>query len=500
MIRSWRFWVLVTLLVGPVAAYATLGMLWLREHGWIYVFGAFSAWVFAGTLFYVLGVRWTKSGDSLLPPIDWNSPRTFVKMDQQAWPLVEAEADRGEDLALERLTQIDTYIDTGKRLAARLAAHYHPLSTDPIEHVPVAHMLTAIELAADDLAALCREVPGGDMVTPAHWKKAVQAAGFFSKANEIYGYLLPLFQPANGLMRLGAQKLVAGPAWKNMQRNALRWFYRAYVNRLGTHLIELYSGRLAIGADRYRKITRKRGGKTAEIEGPGALEIAVVGARDSGRTTLIAALEQARAEGLATLRGRLEADGFDESLADLFAAAHFEETTGYTIHDGGETARDRSTRRHAVKEAAQTDFALLVIDARRDDVTPEVRFAEEWAAYFTKNGTWDVPPLVAVLAGADRPSEEGSNGGPGIAIKARVEAVRKALPPSVLAVVAATSEPGANDRLMAGLAPLLAPAEKVSINRHLRELTGRSKARQLFGQVGKQGKRLFQNLREARKH
>ena len=42
-----------------------------------------------------------------------------------------------------------------------------------------------------------------------------------------------------------------------MQQNMLRWFYQAYVNRLGAHLIELLSGRLAIGADQYRRLTRQ---------------------------------------------------------------------------------------------------------------------------------------------------------------------------------------------------------------------------------------------------
>src|SRR5690349_20023307 len=104
------------------------------------------------------------------------------------------------------------------------------------------------------------------MVTPAHWKRAVQAAGYFQKANEIYGYLLPIFQPLGGLVRLGTQKLMVQPAWRNMQQNVLRWFYRAFVNRLGTHLIELYSHRLAIGPDHYRKLTRRRfSGKAAEL-------------------------------------------------------------------------------------------------------------------------------------------------------------------------------------------------------------------------------------------
>src|SRR5262249_31637080 len=137
------------------------------------------------------------------------------------------------------------------------AAHYHPLPHDPIEHVPIVDLLTALELAAEDLAELCRQVPGGDLFTPAHWKGAVKAAGYLQRANDIYTYLLPLFQPMTGLVRLGTQKLMVQPAWRGAQQTLMRWFFRAYVNRLGTHLIELYSGRLAIGADQYRKLTRK---------------------------------------------------------------------------------------------------------------------------------------------------------------------------------------------------------------------------------------------------
>ena len=160
---------------------------------------------------------------------------------------------------METLSGFDIYIETGRKLARRLAEHYHPLSNDPIEHVPVVELLTALELAAEDLNHLCRQIPGGDLVTAAHWKRAVQAAGYIQKANDIYGYLLPIFNPVTGLARLGTQQWMVKPAWKNMQQNVLRWFYRAYVNRLGTHLIELYSGRLAIGAEQYRKLTRKIG-------------------------------------------------------------------------------------------------------------------------------------------------------------------------------------------------------------------------------------------------
>src|SRR5262249_4631950 len=149
--------------------------------------------------------------------------------------------------------------NTGQRLAERLAAHYFPSASNPVERVPVVELLTALELAAEDLRGLCREVPGGDLITPGHFQQAVQAAGFLQKANEIYTFLLPGLGPVRGLVRLGSQKGIGAPAWKNAQRSAMLWFYRAYVNRLGVHLIELYSGRLAIGADAYRAITRRGG-------------------------------------------------------------------------------------------------------------------------------------------------------------------------------------------------------------------------------------------------
>ena len=189
----------------PDWVYVFFGVLWLASRGWA-LYG-FAAWTAAALLFGFLSVRWTrvKGRDAVLPPIDWEVPRTFVPFDQQAWKLVEEEADAGDLQPMATLTEIDTYLDTGKRLARRLAAHYHPLSTDPIDHVPIVQVLTALELAAEDLGGLCREVPGGDMLTPSFWKKAVQAAGFFSKANQIYGYLLPIFTPTTGLVRLGAQ-------------------------------------------------------------------------------------------------------------------------------------------------------------------------------------------------------------------------------------------------------------------------------------------------------
>ncbi|HMB04770.1 MAG TPA: GTPase, partial [Isosphaeraceae bacterium] len=360
MFRNWRAWVLIVLLVGPVLVYLGFGALWLMERGWLLIAGAL--WVASGIVFAFLASRWTESTRPLLPPLDWDAPKTFSPFDHEAWKLVEEESEKGDAFSMEALSGFDVYMETGRRLSRRLAEHYHPLSSNPIAHVPVVELLTALELAAEDLNRLCRQIPGGDLITPAHWKTAVQAAGYIQKANDIYSYLLPIISPTTGLARLGAQQLMVKPAWKNMQQNVLRWFFRAFVNRLGTHLIELNSGRLAIGTDQYRKLTRKSAREVHAVDGElAALTVAVAGARDAGKTRLIEAIEQARSGDLTLVKARLESAGLDEALIERLKTARWVEVPSYTATPVGETARDRSTRRAAVEAAVESDLLILVV-------------------------------------------------------------------------------------------------------------------------------------------
>jgi len=194
-IRQWRVWILVLLLIGPVLIYVGLGMLWLWQRGWIVATIAAMLWILAGVIFSVLAARWTKTANPIMPPLDWDSPQTFSPRDRDAWKLVQSEADQGEMLPYDALLGGDIYIETGRRLLNRLAAHYHPNAASPLEDVPVVELLTAFELASEDLAALCRGVPGGDLTTMSHWRRAVQVAGYITRANDLYSYLLPFLNP-----------------------------------------------------------------------------------------------------------------------------------------------------------------------------------------------------------------------------------------------------------------------------------------------------------------
>jgi uncharacterized protein len=511
VLKNWRAWVLLILLVGPFVAYIGFGALWLKEHRWLLY--ATSIWIASGIVFAVLAARWTKSHHTLLPPLDWDAPHTFTPFDRQAWDLVQEEAHKGETVTIDELSTFDIYMTTGRRLARRLAAHYHPLSNDPIEHVPVVELLTALELAADDLNRLCRQVPGGDLVTPSHWKRAVQAAEYINWASDIYTYLLPIFQPVTGLVRLGTQKLMVRPAWKNMQQNLLRWFYEAFVNRLGTHLIELYSGRLAIGFEQYRKLT----GRHAHVDThgetkPPALTIAVAGARESGKSQLIEAFEKLRTGDPGIVKAHLQGIGFNEGLIDRFQTARWVEVPGYTVTRGKESARDRSTRRAAVLAAVEADLLLLAIEGTREDTETEVKFAQEWDRWYLEHPGYEIPPALAVVTGADRPEWDGewkpphdwARGGSAreVAVRARLDALRATLPPTITNVVAVglgrEQSFGTAEPLMLALASVLHRAERAALIRYFQRASTRSTASRLVAQVGQHGRRLWNNLKTGR--
>ena len=103
---------------------------------------------------------------------------------------------------MEALIGADLYIDTGRRAAQAAGRFYHPDASDPLDQVPLIELLTALELAAEDLAKLSRQVPGGDLITLSHWRRAVQMAGYISKANDIYA-----------MSRRSSTRSAAWPGW-----------------------------------------------------------------------------------------------------------------------------------------------------------------------------------------------------------------------------------------------------------------------------------------------
>jgi hypothetical protein len=504
VVSNWRFWVLAILLFGPPAAYIALGVRFLLEHGWA-IYG-FVAWTLCAIVFGILSVRWTRTSRPILTPIDLTAPGTFSPRDREAWKIILDEIEKADEVGTSELIEPSVYLSIGQRMAEKLARHYDPKSQNPIDHVPLADLLTALELAAGDLGHMLREVPGGDLVNLGHGKSAVQAASFFSKANEYYNYLLPLFQPVQGIVRLGTHKLMAQPAWRNVQQNALRWFFRAYVHRLGTHLIELYSGRLAIGAETYRRLSQKIARKTnAEVERAieRPLAITLTGADEAGKSTLLRALDEARAQNLEGVRAQLQAAGLEPGFADLLRSANLTEARSYPTRAGRMPALDNWSRSSAVSDAVGADILLLLVDAKREDLAPDVRFLKEWREWFDKNPGLELPPVVVLVTHASMPVTEGEHDASDTPVvrarllDERIQGVRKAFPSDVVVgVVPVELGQVTTTQLVANLLPqiaiLLQQAERGSVIRNLHEYASRSKAGRFMDQVGRRGRRLVE--------
>ena len=312
-------------------------------------------------------------------------------------------ADRGENLTFEALLDADAYINVGRDLFHRLAVHYHPLASNPLDDVPFVELMTALELAAEDLARLCRQLPGGDLITLSHWRKAVQVAGYIYKANDLYSYLLPFLSPVGGLARWGSREWIVKPAWKSMQQNMLRWFYQAYVNRLGTHLIELLSGRLAIGAEQYRRLKRKSHLlPRPEPEEPLALTIVVAGSSPSERSRSVARLREACHGDLTLLKARLSNFAIEPELLERLREARWVEAPDYSTWTESEGRRDRSRRQAAVEAAVQGDMLILVIDGRQKNDQADVAFAQAWDRWFIEHPRYEAPPAAGRAHGRRR--------------------------------------------------------------------------------------------------
>lgn len=509
ILKQWRAGVLALLLVGPVAAYVGFGTIWLWERGWLWV--AALLWILAGAAFSILSARWTRTVEPIMPPLDWDSPSTFSPRDRQAWKIVEEEAESGESLAMEAMLNPNLYGDTGRRLAHRLASFYHPNASNPLDEVPLVELLTAIELAAEDLAHLSHQVPGGDVITLAHWRRAVQVAGYLSKANDIYSVLSPILNPLSGMVRLGTRELIVKPAWRDMRQNVLRWFYQAYVNRLGVHLVELMSGRLAIGADQYRRLTR-RGSPTWSAgtdAGAEPLAVAVAGARGSGKSSLIRAIREVLGGDPVPLRARLEDHGVDPDVVRRLAEVRWTELPGHAPNLDTESRRDRQSRRHALAAATDCDFLILVVDGRKGLQPGDVAFAQEWDRYFIEHPQREVPPVVLVVTGVDGP-EFGPvwappydwSAGHGLretAVRALFDSLRTTLPPTFSVMTAAglpgESSSGVAEHVVPALASVYQRAERSSLIRQLQALSSRSKLGRVASQLGQQGRHLWRHVR-----
>ena len=95
---------------------------------------------------------------------------------------------------------------------------------------------------------------------------------WYQSASNVYWVVSALISPINTGLRYAATQMGLTTPLQMLQENLLLWFYTAFLQRLGTYLIELNSGRLSVGATRYRQLVEAAaGGEAGRRRGrPGA--------------------------------------------------------------------------------------------------------------------------------------------------------------------------------------------------------------------------------------
>jgi hypothetical protein len=402
----WRVSVVIFLVVLPVLVLAGAGSYFLWKEG----LGFWVWWPMAGAmaLGYLLGWYWQRRRQ-LLPPLDMTPSLHWTDRDCQAWQLVEARAARAASIEPDRLVDFNFYVQTAEEMAQELARFYQPRASDPLGARTLPELLAVIELAAHDLAEMvARYLPAGHLLTIDQWRQARKLAEWYQSANTAYWLISAIFSPIETGARYVASRAGLSRPWQMLQQNLLVWFYTAFLHRTGAYLIEFNSGRLRVGAERFRQLLREHRPEgrltdaAAPTSEPDAAEsvsrvtITLMGQVKAGKSSLINALlgeRRAQTDVLpatsAIQRYELQPEGVSTRLVLL-------DTVGYG-HTGPKADQLKATQ----EAAQQSDLLLLVLHARNPARQADLEMLQRLGAWFAERPELRLPPLVAVLTHID---------------------------------------------------------------------------------------------------
>ncbi len=509
----WRWFVLVALTVTPILVLVSFGIYSL----WISGMWFWAWWPLTGSLglAYFFGWRW--QAEKKLLKVDFSGPLHLTDRDRKAWELVEERAKKAATLPANQLISFPFYADTAQAMALELAQFYHPKTKDPIGSLTIPELLAVVELAAHDLAEMVDEyLPGGHLVTINDMRGFKKLADWYPTASNITWIISGIFSPFNTAVRYFAMKAGLSRPWQMLQENMILWFYTAYVHRLGTHLIELHSGRLRIGATRYLELQKENlraAASTSEPNLPPTAEepleptvppksvaFAFAGQTNAGKSSLINALLGEQKALTDLLPATEDTQGFALQPPGIATPLQLLDTVGYGVK-GLTSGQLRSIE----KAAQQCDVMILVVHARNPARQSDLDMLKDLREYFQSHPDLRQPPILAVMTHIDllspamewappydwqhpsRPKEA--------QIHQAIEAVREQLGSYLAGIVPVCTAPGkilgCQEWLLPALVELLDDAHAVAFLRCLKSEADEGKMRKVLQQLLASGKGLL---------
>jgi predicted GTPase len=515
----WRILVVVGLVGGPILVLAGIGSYYLWRNGW-----GFIAWwpmMLSMATGYALGWYWQHKRQLLRMP-EFDAPTHWTERDRQAWRLVEARAEGAAGLPTEKLGEIPYYVQTAQEMAQELARFYYPGAQDPVAKLTVPEILAVIELASHDLSELVdQHLPGGHLLTIDDWRRAQRLTEWYQTASNVWWAISAVFNPLETGARYAASQIGLSQPLKMLQQNLFLWFFTAFIHRLGTYLIDLNSGRLRVGATRYRQLVdeMRRAASEGAVRGADVLEpvaagpfaagpadavdqvrqvtVTLLGQVKAGKSSLVNALlgEQRARTGTTPLTNGVEryellTPGIPTKLV-LF------DTVGYG-HSGPKADQVAAT----AEAARQSDLVFLVLHARNPARQADVVMLEQLKEWFAGRPDLRPPQLLGVLTHIDllSPAMEWSppynwqspQRTKEVQIHEALAAAREQFGVRLVGIVPVCTAPGRaygiEEALLPAVAGMLDEARGVALLRCLRAEADRDRIRKVFRQLLATGK------------
>jgi len=428
-----RLIVLAVLFLTPFAFLMGAGGYHLWSTGWMVW-----AWIpmfLCFVLAYFLGWRWTKSKN--LPPIDEVRPPDYwTDRDKVAWGKVVEKGKSFEKVTSAQFENPKHYTDLALDLAKQIGEVYNPGAEDPFEHLTLPEVLACIELASEDLDELVQKyVPGSHMLRIRDMKHARKAVGWYKTGMNVYWAGAAVFDPVQTALRYLASKATLGSLMDRIQDNVILWFHTAFIHQLGRYLVELNSGRLKVGAKRYRELLAQHQAPPADDPaqrpaptptdmgeavistaantppavglggafgsasqpghaGPKAITLGVLGSVKAGKSSLVNALlgrNAATVDRLPVTAGVR----YDYALPDGQPVSILD-TSGYG--QDGPTDGDFAA---AVEASRAADLIVLVTQAVHPGRQQDIVLLDRLREWFAAKPHLKMPPVVVVVSHID---------------------------------------------------------------------------------------------------
>jgi len=401
----WRFWVLVACVGLPLLAFGVAGSLWLYERHWLGWAGL--AFLCGEALAFFLFRRWLQDDGAMLPQPALSPPPEFSPREEAAWRLIQEyqkRIDRNEIV----LTSLDQLLSLGREILGRVAAFYRPEDKEPLLAVQVPLLFRAIEETARDLAAVTATLPFAHRVTISEIVRGYQVGQKLKPAYELYQLyrvLSPLVNWQSGLFRI----LVTDRLFDLAQETLSQWLLKWYVDRVGYHAVELYSGKLlltrridadflpALLPDTAETLTQVR---EATVE---PLRILILGQVKAGKSSLVNALFGEARAAVDVLPTTARMTPYILERAELNGAVILSDMGGYE-----DPTVPRERVEEALFEAQRSDLLLMVVSAVNAAREPDRQLLAQLRARFAAQPELRPPTVVVVLTHIDllRPSRE----------------------------------------------------------------------------------------------